>query len=222
MNLNRHRINTMNKHKTILSLFDHSGAWSKPYKDAGYNVIRADIQDGIDVFEVMEDVIYQVVEGNEEGIKVTVYGILAAPPCTDFAGSGAWKWKDKETQPANYDGSKTIEFENTVEHSIGMVLATLEIVAQLKPEGFYVIENPVVRLNKLVPEVGDPWYFQPSDFGDPYTKKTGLYGKFNKPMKTPVLPLFGSEITNRLSSKQKNARSKTPEGFAQAFFKANQ
>ena len=26
----------------------------------------------------------------------TVYGILAAPPCTDFAGSGAQYWKTKD------------------------------------------------------------------------------------------------------------------------------
>lgn len=212
----------MNSDKTILSLFDHSGIWSEPYKKAGYNVIRADIQDGQDVFEVMDDVMSQVKEGQEEGVKVTVYGILAAPPCTDFSASGAHAWKRKESQPADYDNPHTFEFNSTVEHSVFMVLATLEIIAQLEPEGFYSIENPVGRINKLVPELGEPWYFQPCDFGDPYTKKTGLYGKFNKPVKTPVLPLMGSMITNKLSSKQKNERSKTPEGFARAFFEANQ
>ena len=164
----------------------------------------------------------QAIEAKEEGSILTVYGILAAPPCTDFSGSGAHAWKRKETQPANYDGSKTIEFDNTVEHSIGMVLATLEIIAQLQPK-FYAIENPVGRIKSLIPEIGEPWYFQPCDFGDPYTKKTGLFGKFNKPVKeSPVLPLFGSMITEKYSSKQKNERSKTPEGFAKAFFKANQ
>lgn len=211
----------MNSDKTILSLFDHSGVWSKPYEDAGYNVIRADIQDGVDVFEVMDDVMSQVREGQEEGVKVTVYGVLAAPPCTDFSSSGAHAWKRKEGQPADYDNRHTLEFSNTVEHSVAMVLATLEIIAQLEPEGFWSLENPVGRINKLVPELGDPWYFQPCDFGDPYTKKTGLYGKFNKPVKTPVLPIFGSMITNKLSSKQKNERSKTPEGFARAFFESN-
>jgi len=212
----------MNQHKTILSLFDHSGIWSEPYKKAGYNVIRADIQDGQDVFEVMEEVMQQVKEGQKEGVKVTVYGILAAPPCTDFSSSGAHAWKRKENQPADYDNPHTFEFSNTVEHSIYMVLATLEIIAQLEPEGFYSIENPVGRINKMVPELGDPWYFQPCDFGDPYTKKTGLYGKFNKPVKTPVLPLMGSMMQNKLSGRQKNERSKTPEGFARAFFEANQ
>lgn len=210
-----------NQDKTIISLFDKSGVWSKPYRDAGYNVIQVDIQDGIDIFEFMNDVMQQVREGLEEGVKVTVYGILAAPPCTDFAVSGAWKWAEKENQPADYDNKHTFEFRNTIEHSIFMVLATLEIIAQLEPEGFYSIENPVGRLNQLVPEVGDPWYFQPSDFGDPYTKKTGLYGKFNKPIKTPVLPLFGSVVTTK-SKNFLGDRSQTPKGFAEAFFKANQ
>ncbi len=35
--------------KTILSLFDYSGNWSKPYEDAGYNVIRVDKKRGLDV-----------------------------------------------------------------------------------------------------------------------------------------------------------------------------
>lgn len=211
----------MHESKTILSLFDHSGVWSQPYEEAGYNVIRADIQDGIDVFEVMADVKYQAAEAKENGLKLIVYGILAAPPCTDFSGSGAHAWKRKENMPASYDGYKTIQFENTIEHSVGMVLATLEIISDLDPV-FWCIENPVGRLRTLVPEVGEPWYFQPCDYGDPYTKKTGLFGKFNKPvMIQPVLPLFGSMMQNKLSSKQKNERSKTPAGFARAFFKAN-
>lgn len=214
---------TSNKHKTILSLFDKSGVWSKPYKDAGYTVIQVDIQNrnSIDVFELMDDVMKQVVEGKSEGINVNVYGILAAPPCTDFAGSGARWWKGKEKQPANYDNKHTFEFKNTLEHSVAMVYCIEEIVAQLNPV-FWVIENPVGRLGKLVPEIGKPWYFQPSDFGDPYTKKTGLWGKFNIPQKAPVLPLFSSIIQSKMGSKDKDKRSKTPAGFAKAFFKANQ
>lgn len=210
-----------NKNKVILSLFDHSGIWSQPYKEAGYTVYRADIQDGIDIFEVMADVMRQKAEAEQEGYQLRVYGILAAPPCTDFAVSGAHAWKRKENQPADYDGSRTVEFDNTVEHSTGMVLATLEIIAQLKPE-FWCIENPVGRISKLVPELGQPKYFQPCDYGDPYTKRTGLYGKFNMPrIIEPALPLFGSMITSRLGSTQKNKRSMTPAGFARAFFEAN-
>ena len=30
--------------KTILSLFDHNGAWSGPYLDAGHNVVHIDLK----------------------------------------------------------------------------------------------------------------------------------------------------------------------------------
>jgi hypothetical protein len=68
-------------------------------------------------------------------------------------------------------------------------------------------------------------YFNPTDFGHPYTNKTALYGKFNTNLqKTPVLNLFGSEMWAKYGGKSertKAARSVTPEGFAKAFFKAN-
>lgn len=35
--------------RTILSLCDYTGAWSQPYADAGYNVVRVDIKYGDDV-----------------------------------------------------------------------------------------------------------------------------------------------------------------------------
>lgn len=207
--------------KTILSLFDYTGTWSYPYKRNGYDVIQVDLQHGDDVFEVMEDVIMQTVDHG----SVHVHGVLAAPPCTDFSGSGARHWKGKEFQAANYESERTqLQFDNTTELSLGLVFATMEIISLLNPR-FYAIENPVGRLRRLVPELGEPWYFQPSDYGDPYTKKTGLWGKFNRPVKTPVLPLFGSEMWSKyggISLKTKQARSKTPEGFANAFFLANQ
>jgi len=209
-------------HKTILSLFDYTGSWSEPYKKAGYHVIMADIKHSIDIFEVMEDVL------SPDNADCTVYGILAAPPCTDFSVSGAWKWKDKENQPAEYYSDCTnLIFTNTVEHSIAMVIATLEIIERLKPSGFWVLENPIGRINQLVPELQPygPWYFDPYEFGDPYTKKTGLWGRFNKPVKTPVLPLFGSMMIKKYGGKSehtKTLRSATPKGFAKAFFLSNQ
>ena len=32
--------------KTILSLFDYTGNWSEPYRQAGYNVIQQDLKHG--------------------------------------------------------------------------------------------------------------------------------------------------------------------------------
>lgn len=47
---------------------------------------------------------------------------------------------------------------------------------------------------------------------------------FGAPTPSPVLPLFGSEITNKFSSgdeKKYGLRSRTPRGFAGAFYEAN-
>jgi hypothetical protein len=204
---------------TLLSLFDYSGNWAAPYVNAGWNVIRQDIKHGQDIFE---DTIPSIIEASVDGVKI--HGILSAVPCTDFANSGARWFAAKETQPAAYNG-KELSFSNTVEMSVGMALATLFIVELLKPV-FWCIENPIGRINSLVPEIGKPlMYFNPCDFGDPYTKRTALYGNFNTSLElNPVLPLYGSMMHSQYggkSEKTKTARSMTPKGFAQAFFKAN-
>jgi len=181
--------------KTILSLFDYSGIWCQPYREAGYHVIQVDIKHGLDVRLL-----------TLEQIPQPVHGILAAPPCTEFASSGARWWKDKE--------------HTALLEGLSLVDATLRIVTLTRPV-WWVLENPVGR---LVHYLGDPsMWFDPCDYGDPYTKKTGLWGDFNTALiKTPVLALEGSKM-HRLSPSpdRKRLRSETPSGFARAFFAAN-
>lgn len=88
-----------------------------------------------------------------------VHGILAALPCTDFAASGARWWEGKDA-------------EGKTDLSVELAYQTLEIIEHLKP-AWWVIENPVGRLDRLVLELKEfgPQYFDPCDFGDPYTKK---------------------------------------------------
>lgn len=183
--------------RTILSLCDFSGNWSRPYEQAGYQVIRVDIQHGQDV-RLMER------------IHLPIHGILMAPPCTHFAASGARWWSEKG--------------ESAVLDGLAVVDACLRSVAIYQPE-WWVLENPVGRLRRWL---GPPaWAFDPCDFGDPYTKRTHLWGHFTPPMplfaataRNPVAPTLGSLI-HRMSSSQKNERSATPTGFARAFFEAN-
>ena len=87
------------------------------------------------------------------------------------------------------------------------------------------LENPVGRLKRWL---GEPaMYFDPCDYGDPYTKKTCLWGNFNHPVKYRVEPIKvcsqGSWIQTLggKSERTKELRSTTPEGFAQAFYEAN-
>lgn len=200
--------------KTLLSLFDYTGNWAEPYAEAGWNVILWDIKHTTDLCSTFSDIndacadyFYEHIFDNYE----TIDGILAAVPCTDFAASGArwWKAKDASGQTAA---------------SIELVYQTLRIIDLCMPD-FWVIENPVGRIHKLVPELGKPWYFQPYHFGHPYTKKTGLWGEFNPPAYTNIVePTEGSLMWRKYggkSEKTKTMRSTTPEGFARAFFEAN-
>ena len=196
--------------KNILSLFDFSGVWSQPYVDKGYAVTRLDIQTGGDVL-TFDSSAYLAEHGQPQGI-------LAAPPCTDFASSGARWWADKDKDGRTGEALRLID-------------ATLAIVDVLQP-AWWALENPVGRLTRLRPQLGKPFYFQPWFFGDPYTKKTGLWGDFNRDMKrNEVEPIMyesngkrGSWQWAKLGGKSertKRLRSQTPRGFALAFAEAN-
>lgn len=200
----------MNVNKVILSLFDYSGRWSRPYKENGYEVYQVDIKLGIDILELEPDDL-----PFEE-----VYGILAAPPCTDFAGSGAQYWGAKDA-----DGRTA--------SSLALVQKTLEFVDYYQPK-FWVLENPVGRLPTLLPRIGKPWYFNPNEFAgylsgedadrECYTKRTGLWGSFNTPIKKPMPVSPGGSWIMKLGGKSertKELRSMTPLGFAYAFYEAN-
>jgi hypothetical protein len=201
--------------KTLLSLFDYTGNWSRPYADAGWNVILWDIKHTCDMFGMFSDIKDACADYFYEHIFDnfgTVDGILAAVPCTDFAVSGARWFAEKD---ANGSTAQSVE----------LVWQTLRIVHLCMPH-FWVVENPISRIHKLVPELGRPkMYFHPCDFGEPYTKKTALYGEFNTNLvKTPVAPTEGSKMHRMYggrSERTKELRSVTPPGFAQAFFEAN-
>ena len=81
--------------------------------------------------------------------------------------------------------------------------------------------------------------FNPNDYGDPWTKKTYVWGRFNLPEKSPIelteKQKQECKINNRklkdIPSEYKRdtkmtatqiKRSITPQGFAKAFYEANQ
>lgn len=193
-----------NSQRTILSLFDLSGEWSKPWREAGYNVVTFDIQSGQDVND------FSVEYFNENYDLSDVYGILAAVPCTDFTQSANRYWKIKDAN------GKT-------EASKKLVMQTLNTIEYFRPK-FWSLENP--RLGRIQDVTGLPdprLIFQPHNFGDAVTKETALYGKFNPNLPTVNVKPLGSKTnqTGGSSIETKNDRSETPEGFAYAFFMAN-
>jgi hypothetical protein len=135
-----------------------------------------------------------------------VHGILAAPPCTVFANSGA-RW------PRSDDDMR---------EGLSVVDACLRIIVAHKPI-WWALENPTGKLKYFL---GEPTLrFHPWQFGDPYTKLTCLWGNFNANLeRTPVAPVEGSKMWASYGGKSertKEARSITPLGFARAFFLAN-
>ena len=210
--------------KTIISLFDFTGAWPRPYWNAGYHIVPVDIKNGKDILTW---------DYKSYFYGKSVYGILAAPPCTDYSVSGAQYWpvKDKDGRTAQ---------------SNMLINKTLEIVNYFYDDlEFWSMENPIGRLRRMLHgeyKEGEPHLiiperlkpvdvllaFNPCDYGDAYTKKTLLWGKFNPMLvQTPVKPIRynkqGSWIQSLggKSERTKELRSATPKGFSQAFYNAN-
>lgn len=193
----------LNRGKVIVSLFDFSGKWSEPYAKSGYDVWPIDIQGGNDIRDLS-------VEWFADNMPdaTDVYGVIAACPCTDFTVSGAAFWEGKDM-----DG-RTMS-------SVELVDQTIATVEYLKPH-FWVIENPLGRLPQMTGGTIPTAQFQPHNFGDPYTKKTYLWGRFNPELPlNNVQPTEGSKVQSGMGSGDHNARSETPTGFAYAFWKAN-
>jgi len=183
-----------NNHRVILDLCGGTGSWSAPYKSNNYDVRVIDPQEWLENNNGTGDV--RLMEYMDEEI----YGILCAPPCTHFSGGGARWWEEKG--------------EGVLLDGLSVVDACLRIITMHKPK-FWCLENPVGRLRKYL---GDPsLIFQPHEFGDPWIKKTMLWGNFNIPKYNNVKPEFS------LVSKYKDPRkrSMTPPSFAQAFFESN-
>lgn len=182
-----------NKDKVILDLCGGTGAWSRPYKDVGYDVRNITLPDyDVRTYEPPDK----------------VYGILAAPPCTEFSIA-------KGSQPRDWEKGMTV------------VKACLECVWITRMDGnlaFWCLENPRGFLRQFLGK--PPLTIRFWEFGDGIDKPTDLWGYFNFPKKKYTQPagllkkvkaiLGGTEEERQLS------RAITSPGFAQAFFEANQ
>jgi len=236
-----------NKNKIILDLCGGTGAWSRPYKDAGYDV-RNITSPEYDVrnINIFEGWLYDGKDPQNRICKIEdVYGILAAPPCTMFS-----------------DARTHAKTPRNLKIGMDIVKACLDIIYEIQfkiksdqqkysPLKFWALENPWYGRTKWF--LGYPTYiFNPWEFGDMYKKKTALWGYFNPPIKTVILApdkmkpspvdlqhpmkkfdmLLMPELKELKSRSmledwkktglRQTLRSITPKGFAEAFFKANQ
>lgn len=197
-----------NSDKIILDLCGGTGAWSKSYRDARYDVRVITLPN----WNVLQSFTRQ------HCINCKPYGILAAPPCTMFSLA-----RTRAKKPRDFNEGMKI------------VKACMDIIWTCRANGklkFWALENPMGYLRQFL---GKPAFtFDPCDFGEPYTKKTDLWGYFNEPKKTPY-KLSEEEkarckvntrklpsISDFTGSKQAARRAITPAGFAKAFFLVNQ
>lgn len=198
----------MNSDKIILDLCGGTGAWSKPYKDAGYDVRNITLPD----YNVLDYV-----------PPPKVYGILAAPPCEMFSFC-----RTNAKLPRDLWGG--MELVIACLCIIWVCLYNLPKDTAKKPTiKFWVLENPNGMLKWFL---GKPVLeFQPYEYGDNYKKKTHLWGWFNIPPKNPIecsKPKFDRLLTQEIHPEYYGTldrtarRAITPSGFAHAFYKANQ
>ena len=211
-----------NSDKVIVSLFDATGIASQPWRDAGYTVLQYDIKLDDDLMEYYPAA--DLDEVKAEGKRIV--GIIAQPPCTCFSASGARWWNDRHDK-ADVDmvdkmfGVRASRyFSRPKDYTKALVALVDLMIGEEKPD-FFFLENPVGR---IATEMGLPkptLRFHPHNYGDPYTKSTQLWGRFNTGLPTAnVNPTKGSMIA-KLPSSAKAAREATPKGFAYAFFMAN-
>ncbi len=201
--------------KIILDLCGGTGSWSKPYKEAGYDVRLVTLPD-IDV---------QTYEPPEN-----VYGILAAPPCGMFSSA-------RLTPATPRDLRGAMEIIAACQRVIWEVQYELVKDSDRKTRlKFWALENSNGLLKFFL---GKPVFqFHPYEFGNPYKKLTNIWGWFNELKKNIVAPdnvNISKLSTNALKKyhgdipeeyklkerKDKILRAITPTGFAKAFFKAN-
>lgn len=182
----------------VISLFDYTGNWSKPYRDAGFEVWQIDKKLGQDILT-----------WDYSEVK-DVFAVLAAVPCDNYALSGARWFAEKDADGRTAESQK-------------LIAKVKEILDYFSSE-VWVIENPMSRIHKLNPWMGAPRLkFHPYEYGDSYQKMTWLWGKFNIPAKN-LVENKGNWMFRNLGGKSertKELRSATPLGFAYAFYEAN-
>jgi len=212
--------------KIILDLCGGTGSWSRPYKEAGYDVRLVTLPDNdVRTYKLPDE---------------SIYGILAAPPCTMFSDA-----RTNAKTPRDLRGGMEI-----VQACLNLIYKaqyrTESDQQKYSPLKFWALENP--WYGRLKWFLGFPKFnFSPWEFGDAYKKRTAIWGYFSEPFKTTTdiksvmteqqiekhktnsqeLPKFDYMASKDIHPEyfgkfdRQTRRSITPKGFAEAFFKSN-
>jgi hypothetical protein len=198
----------------VVSLCDRTGNAVRPWIEAGYMAVTVDMQPARQEpgrFHIIADV---MALGDEFAVQFQPALVLAFPPCTNLAVSGA-RWFREEGLAGLVDGLRLVERCRAICEASGAPWA---------------LENPVSTISTYWrrPDLQfDPYEFAgyaPDPDSDAYTKRTCLWvgGGFRLPSKRPVDPIMGSKMHLLPPSDDRaDLRSETPMGFAHAVFAAN-
>lgn len=185
-----------NKNKIILDLCGGTGAWSKPYKDVGYDVRLVTLPN--------KDVTYYCHPDN-------VYGILAAPPCTMFSLARTRAKKPRDFKEGMIEVKACLN-----------IIWNCRYEGKLK---FWVLENPVGFLRQFLGKPVITFlrcHF--GDEGGKPTDLWGYFNLPKIPFPN-AKPQRGRDNTESAWYNTVNGnpvkRGITPPGFAKAFYEAN-
>ena len=146
--------------KIILDLCGGTGAWSKPYRDNGYDV---------------EIVTLPYCDVRKYRPPDNVYGILAAPPCTIFSRAD---WRHPKEKRDFSDGFAIVK---------SCLEIIWNVQKKGCPLKFWALENPLGYLYNFL---GKPsFYFQGWQMGETSTGRTkryAIWGYFKQPQKLVV------------------------------------
>lgn len=197
--------------KLILHLCADIGSDSKPYQDRPdeYEVICVGQKIGVENYTPPSG----------------VYGVIANPPCTHFSIA---RHANARVKRDLMEGMRLVKECQRIIWTCASRVSGNNIKSDLN---FWMIENPSTGALKYF--LGKPTFqYCPSEYGEPYTKRTALWGWFNAPKKPfywgeklkgkslakDVISKVGFKGT---SSDLTNLRSMCSQKFAKAFFEAN-
>ena len=190
----------------VISCFDYSTNFVKPWAESGHTCYCVDIQHpkgetrNGNIIKIGIDI------NNWLPPKSDIAFAAFFPPCTHLAVSGARWFKEKGL--------------TALHEAIGCFAVAQRLAEWIGAS--YFIENPVSTISTYWRK--PDYTFDPCDYGDPYTKKTCLWtgGGFVMPPKNRVEPTEGSKMHLMPPGEDRaNKRSETPMGFARAVFESN-
>lgn len=221
-----------NSDKIILDLCGGTGSWSKPYKDAGYTVHVITLPEysiadhwiiGGGLLRFRKQV-WKKDGGEYLDLPIkSIYGILAAPPCTMFSIART------TGSPRDFVGAMA-----TVNNCLDIIQSVQINGGTLK---FWALENPVGLLRRFLGN--PPVTFEQWVYGGNRRKRTDLWGRFAIPKQTQFIEPDDMERSTHnnntewysnpkvpdhlkhLKLDRSARRAITPAGFAEAFYKAN-